>query len=252
MPANESENVWMRIWSQARLDILPGWDELSELTYYILSSFTRNVRGMLVLEEGSGTGRISLRLAKEGKMILLDISPDALRYSKRRAREIGANTYFVRGSIFNLPLRDSKLNLIWNSGVLEHYRFDKQQQAIGEALRVLQEKGRLVVIVPNKKAIFYNFFRVLNIKLGRWKFGYEKPLSPEELYAFSPKPNSHHSVGVLYQFRFITLPILGFLLNQMLNLLKQVIPHLRKLDKKYARTGHLVAALWIKTAGVSM
>jgi ubiquinone/menaquinone biosynthesis C-methylase UbiE len=246
MSTNESYEVWTRIWSQAALGLLPQWDQQSELAYQVLRIFNRNFKGQLMLEEGSGTGRISLRLAKEGKAILLDISGDALKYSKKRARKTGGDAHFIRGSIFNLPLRESSLDLIWNSGVLEHYKFEKQQQAIHEALRTLRKRGLLVVIVPNKKAIFYNLSRVLDMKLGRWKFGYEEPLNSKELHAFSPEPDSLCSLGILYQFRFITVPILGFLLNRMLSSFIQFAPYLEKLDKKSAKSGYLLAGVWKK------
>ncbi len=249
MSENESHDVWTRIWSQTRFDLLPEWDEQSELVYQILRFANKDFRGMLMLEEGSGTGRISLRLAKDGKVTLLDISAHALRSSKNRARNVTGDAHFIKASIFHLPFKECSLDLVWNSGVLEHYGFDKQQQAIHDALRVLRRKGLLVVIVPNKKAVFYSFFRNLDIKLGRWKFGYEEPVSQKELNAFSPKPDSHFSVGILYQFRFINLPTISFLLHEIMNHLLFSVPLLTRLDKTNVNAGYLLGGVWVKRTG---
>lgn len=151
---------------------------------------------------------------------------------------------FIVGLIFYLPIRDYSVDVVWSSGVIEHYRINEQQKSINESLRVLKKAGRLIVIVPNKKAVVYNISRMLSMKIGKWKFGYEEPLSPREFYCFQPKPITCYSIGFLHQFRFITLPIIGFLLNDILNLIYKLCPSLKKLDKRVP--GYLLGALWIK------
>jgi ubiquinone/menaquinone biosynthesis C-methylase UbiE len=247
MLSNQSENVWLEIWSKAvaRTNSIPLWDELSELVHYLLRLLIVDVKDKLILEEGSGTGRISIRLAEQGsRAILLDISRNAIMCSKIIARKVGVDCDFIVGSIFHLPLRGCLLDVVWSSGVLEHYEFNKQQRAINEALRVLKRGGRLVVIVPNRKAIVYNISRLIDMKTGRWKLGYEEPLSLEEFHYFQPKPCAYYSAGFFHQLRFVTLPIIGFLLNITLNFVYRLWPYLKELDKRIP--GYLSGGLWLK------
>jgi len=90
--SNQSENVWLEIWSKAvaRTNSIPLWDELSELVHYLLRLLITDVKDKLILEEGSDTGRISIRLAEQGsRAILLDISRNAIMCSKIIARKVG-------------------------------------------------------------------------------------------------------------------------------------------------------------------
>ncbi|MCC6019083.1 MAG: class I SAM-dependent methyltransferase [Candidatus Verstraetearchaeota archaeon] len=225
---------------------IPLWDELSELVYFLLRLFIPTLRNKVIIETGSGTGRISLRLAKcGGKVILLDISRNAIMYSKKLAREMNIDCDFIVGSIFYLPLREYSIDVVWSSGVLEHYEFNEQQKSINEALRVLKQNGRLIVIVPNRKAVIYNTFRVVAVKTARWKLGYEEPLSLEDLQRFQPKPIVCYSAGLLHQFRFVDLPIIGCFLNIILSFVYKIWPYLKELDKH--ATGYLLGALWIKS-----
>ncbi len=244
--SNQSENVWLRIWNYANFEVFPLWDELSELVFNLLTMTAKKFKDQLILEEGSGTGRISLRLAAEGKgrAILLDISSNAIKYSKNLAQKLGVGGDFIVGSIFSLPFRNCSLDMAWNSGVLEHYSFNNQQKSISEVLRVLRRNGRLAVIVPNRRAFIYNFSRMIDKKTGRWKLGYEEPLCAEDLHNFSPRPVFTHSVGVLYQFRFFSLPYFGRILNLILSAVHRLIPYFKTLDKKCP--GYLLIGLWIK------
>ena len=62
-----STQTWINIWRNVTFQDLPLWDDQSELVYKLLSSFsTSHLNGNLILEAGSGTVAISLRLAKEG------------------------------------------------------------------------------------------------------------------------------------------------------------------------------------------
>jgi 2-polyprenyl-3-methyl-5-hydroxy-6-metoxy-1,4-benzoquinol methylase len=79
-----SEDVWLQLWSKTRYNAIPLWDELSELVYFLLRLFISTLRNKVIIEAGSATGRISLRLAKHGgRIILLDISRNAIMYSKK-------------------------------------------------------------------------------------------------------------------------------------------------------------------------
>jgi ubiquinone/menaquinone biosynthesis C-methylase UbiE len=217
------------------------------LVYNFLKVFLyRGIRGKTILETGSGTGRISLRLAREGaEVLLLDISRDIIKFSKKIFKDSRSEGVFIVGDIFHLPFRSNTLDIVWNSGVLEHYTRTEQRKVFDEAMRVLKIGGSLIIIVPNSEALIYNLFRKLDVKLRRWRFGYEEPISPKELYHLFPsKPITHRSAGFIYQFHFVSLPLLGVALNIWLKFLYRSFPVLTTIDKSIP--GYLVAGLWKK------
>jgi ubiquinone/menaquinone biosynthesis C-methylase UbiE len=241
---DSSQNVWINLWKTTKFSSLPLWEDLCELVYNLLRALlSMDVKNKNVLEAGSGTGRISLRLATEGaNVLLLDISPAAIRFSKRAFKSLHLSGLFVVGDIFHLPFKESALDIVWNSGVLEHYGSSEQKKAFDEALRVLRKQGSCVIIVPNNAAPIYNFFRKLDIKTGRWKFGSEEPMSLSEPNL--PKPIARFSHGSIYQLNFISFPLIGTAIKVTIGFLLHILPIFSALDKK--GSGYLVGGLWRK------
>ena len=48
------------------------------------------------------------------------------------------DAHFIIGSIFALPFRVSSLHVVWNAGVLEHFKHREQQLAISEAYGTIE------------------------------------------------------------------------------------------------------------------
>lgn len=244
-----TEDVWRDKWKKTlgKEDQVLLWNYEYELTYSILTRENAISKGKTCLEAGSGTGRMSLRIAKDGaKPILLDVSKKAIEFSKRLAILNNVEANFVVGSIINMPFRSSCLDVVWSSGVLEHFTLEKQRIIVHESLRVLKQKGKLITIVPNRKALFYNLFRILSQKIKGWPFGYEEPLTVEDFQKFSPKPLAFHSCGWIFtQFSHIFIPgtvlIRGVVINFIQSLLKS---HYITIEK--SRPGLLLSAVWVK------
>src|SRR6516225_2703373 len=100
------EDVWDRYW-KAWPD-WSAWDDQSELIYRVIrqqapdgSEFDR------VLEVGSGTGRISAALARDGRRVcLLDTSAHALQIARNVFHQSRTRGDFVRASGMHLPFHD--------------------------------------------------------------------------------------------------------------------------------------------------
>lgn len=248
-----TEDVWREKWEKwekplGKENQLPLWNCEYELMYSILTSENAISRGKTCLETGSGTGRMSLRIAKDGaKLILLDVSKKAIEFSRRLFIVKNVEADFVVGSILNLPFRPSCLDIVWSAGVLEHFTPEKQQIIVHESLRVLKQKGKLIAIVPNRKARFYNLFRILSQKVKAWPFGYEEPLTVEDFKKFSPKPLAFHSCGWIFtQFNhifmgWIAVLIRGVVMNFIESMLKSYYVAIEK-----SRPGLILAAVWVK------
>lgn len=237
------ERVWKELWKRPRA--IPLWDYPSELKFSILARKMETFRDKTCLETGSGSGRISLKFRQHGaRPVLLDISREAIKLSKKLFREMDETADFLVGSILTLPFRDASMDLVWNEGVLEHFSAKEQQTAISEGLRVLRNRGKQIIIVPNEKANYVNFFRNLSIKIKTWPYGYEKPLSPEEFMKFSSKPVFVTSSGFLWQFRCVYVPVLQTIASPIFHTIRKMFPYFEKVDQKYP--GYFLIATFIK------
>jgi ubiquinone/menaquinone biosynthesis C-methylase UbiE len=237
--------VWLRIWKTTNFGKLSVWDDLCDLVFGLLQSLLPDdARGKRMLEAGSGTGRVSLRLAKSGaNVLLIDISRVAMKFSKDVFKRLDAEGDFVVGDVLHLPFQDSKLDNVWSSGVFEHFDPEEQKKEFNEALRVLRPHGKKIIIVPNSNAVVYNLFRKLDMRLGRWKYGYEDPISADSLCNL-PRPSAQFSRGFVYQLSFVSIPLLGRIVKIGAKFLLSCFPSISELDRRIQ--GYLVGFRWEK------
>jgi SAM-dependent methyltransferase len=126
-----------------------------------------------VLEAGSGSGKGSILLGKSIDRTFLDISHDALEYAKLIAKKFNAtNIKFVEGDIFRMPFKAKSFDLVWNIGVLEHYKRDTAIKLIKSMLRVTKTSGHVVIGVPNFRSPPIIKAKLLNYRLFRFIPGY--------------------------------------------------------------------------------
>ena len=94
-----------------------------------------------ILDLGCGWGR---ELSRLQNAIGIDVSRPSLRTAKNYVpNEV------VLASINSLPFKDDAFDLIVMSEVIEH--LGNQEGSIKEAVRVLQDKGRLILQTPNSQ-----------------------------------------------------------------------------------------------------
>lgn len=109
-----------------------------------------------ILEMGSGTGLLSLYMAKEGAEIyLLDKLKKALTYSSmmydflRKKGEVSKKAYFIHEDIFQMDSLLEKFDIVHNSGVIEHYSFQKAVEIVKKMKKHTNRGGIVIVCVPN-------------------------------------------------------------------------------------------------------
>lgn len=93
------------------------------------------------LDVGCGTGAMSVRLTRWGRVVSADFSPNALKFSRRRGLK-----NLVGADAMKLPFADDGFDAIVTMDVLEHLPDDCA--AMREFFRVLKPGGRVFATVP--------------------------------------------------------------------------------------------------------
>lgn len=107
-------------------------------------------KNMVVLDAGCGSGQHSNQIARFVKLTIgIDNNEKSLKIAKADAKnkEI-QNVQFVKGNLeHKLFLKDKSCDFAILFDVLEHIK--KRQFFLGEILRILKNKGLVIVVIPN-------------------------------------------------------------------------------------------------------
>ncbi|WOF17125.1 class I SAM-dependent methyltransferase [Methanoplanus sp. FWC-SCC4] len=131
--------------------------------------------GKKIIEVGCGTGQTLEIFSRRHSTTGLDISKNALKIAKSKCDNP------VNGDMFNMPFPDETFDLVYNSGVIEHFREPGNIRAIKEMARITRKGGNLMIIVPNSHCLWYRIWKYLSIKTNRFEFGYEEDYSLSRL-----------------------------------------------------------------------
>lgn len=116
-----------------------------------------NLKNMLVLDIGCGTGEYDYLLYKNKAIVIgCDIYIPALTIATKG----NYHTHYVIADAMNLPLKNSSIEFTFINEVLEHLENDSK--CIEESYRVLKEKGIIAIYAPNK---FYPW--ETHLKIGK-------------------------------------------------------------------------------------
>ncbi len=99
-----------------------------------------------VLEVAPGPGFLSVEIAKTGKYHVsgVDISKTFVEIATANAKEAGVEIDFRQGDAADLPFGDASFDFVICTAAFKN--FSRPVQALGEMYRVLQPKGKALVI----------------------------------------------------------------------------------------------------------
>jgi SAM-dependent methyltransferase len=199
------KDTFQKIWTRTDCRSATRLDPLSEDIAKVVLPLLPKPDGIRVLEAGSGRGMISALLAERGyDVTLLDTSKEALEISREvfRVRHCGFRA--IQGSIFAVPVPDRFYDVVWNAGVLEHFYFHEQVEAIRELVRALKPGGLLITLNPSARGWVYRTGKVVAELRGKWAVGQEFPVRTLRKHCLRLDLSLLEERDVLpeYQFRF--------------------------------------------------
>ncbi|OPY36714.1 MAG: hypothetical protein A4E35_01822 [Methanoregula sp. PtaU1.Bin051] len=167
-----SEEVWEKVWNKPLIT--------SDYSLKYLGFMERFEKTLpdhaTVAEIGCGTGQTLSLFSKRHTTIALDLSPHALVLARK-----AAEPELILGTIFSIPLRDESCDLVYNSGVIEHFKDPHNTKAVQEMSRITRIGGYVIVIVPNTFCPWYKMGKKVAVALKNFKFGYEEDYSVSRL-----------------------------------------------------------------------
>lgn len=179
-------------------------------------------KGATVLEAGCGSGD-TLACFTHQKTYGLDLSKKSLALAKKNA------DHATLGNIFHMPFSNEKFDLVYNSGVLEHFKEPTNLHAAQEMVRVTKKGGTVIIILPNKYCFWYRLYKKLTIALtGSWEFGYEEEYSLRRLKNLTRRAGLHiekaFGLAVMVPFATNRIEILPITIRKKLIHLDTIFP----------------------------
>ncbi|MFS0722836.1 methyltransferase domain-containing protein [Paenibacillus sp. 1P07SE] len=172
--AEQQKKVWDQLWTA---EVSYEWDPLSESIYRKIREHLPDPASSRVLEAGSGTGKISLRLAEdEADVTLVDYSEAAIVNSQRAFQQRLQAGRFIVSDIRNIRLPDGELDLVWNAGVLEHFTREDKIAILEEMARLTKPDGTILVFTPSARCLPYLAGKYAAEQQGIWMYGVEEPV----------------------------------------------------------------------------
>jgi len=195
----------------------------------------RNARGLnvsvggSVLELGSGTGELSLALmmACGFHVTLVDFSSESLDFSSQVYNLLGAPgmaTFRQADVTERLPFDDNAFDVVFSSGLLEHFEPHMQVFIFSEAFRVTRDI--VITLVPNAASLPYRLGKFLQERSGNWRWGKEDPVHTFDsvYHSLDITEYSEWSVGHRHALNFMR----GAGINHAADLVESLYDHMEK------------------------
>jgi ubiquinone/menaquinone biosynthesis C-methylase UbiE len=183
---------WDALYSQDKRSLFAKFEEFL-INRYFSGVFTKvilsvsNIKQGKILEPGSGGGMSGVTFAKHSfDVMCLDLSKNALIKSQSLFKHLSLDGEFTQATLFQMPIKDEQFNVVFNQGVMEHFRLDNLDPSNGvkEMMRVLKKNGTLVIFVPAYFSIaffIYKFLKMFNLVEKYWPYEDQDFLHKHEL-----------------------------------------------------------------------
>ena len=192
------ETKWDKLYDPKTISLFSRLEEFVINTYFS-GAFTKailsasNIKKGKIFEPGSGGGMTCAKFAIQGfDVTSMDLSENALHKGKNLFKHMALEAKFTLGDLFHIPIKDEQFDLVFNQGVMEHFRLANldPSKGIKEMLRVLKKNGTLVILVPayfSPLFLIYHFFKTFNLVNKYWPYTDQDFLHKRELHNMMKK-----------------------------------------------------------------
>ncbi|MDI6778511.1 MAG: class I SAM-dependent methyltransferase [Patescibacteria group bacterium] len=126
----------------------PDQDEPRACVPEFFEKHKKELKGGKIFDLGCGSGRNLLYAAKLGfEMYGLDISQVALSQLKNKLKEENLSADVRKGSVYNLPYKDTVFNCVMSINSLQHNDWKGAEKSFAEAGRILKDGGLFLLSV---------------------------------------------------------------------------------------------------------
>lgn len=148
----------------------------------LTSILTSQIKGLSsILEVGSGSGIMVSFFEKSG---LFSVGMDRSVMPLKVAKSKFSASNLISGDMFRIPFKSDSFDVVWNEGVLEHFKDPKNLEACKEMTRV--SKNLVIIAVPNRYTV-WPIRKTLLKAVKKWPYGYEESYSPNRLKTLMEK-----------------------------------------------------------------
>lgn len=186
-------------------DIAAGYDFFCHLSsFYLDFVWRRKINSFIhshetVLDLGSGTGAVALRLGKASRVIGIDFSPEMLKrgLEKKALKKNAQRVKFLLAKAEEIPFLDDSFHSVVSSFVFRHLQ-DNIGVVLKEIYRIIKPGGKILILEFGRpdfaffRKIYYLYLGWVVPLLGGIIFGQSKVrhfqyLKETILRFFSPK-----------------------------------------------------------------
>ena len=121
---------------------------MRKILFSLLDTYLKKKKNLKILDAGCGTGINLNYLKKYGDVTGIDISDEAIKFSKKRGYKI------KKANIEKLPFKDNTFDLVISLEVIYHKQVKNDIKALKEIHRVLKKRGLAIIRVPAKKILY--------------------------------------------------------------------------------------------------
>ena len=189
----ENKNKWDILYDPEKKTWFAKLEEFA-INKYFAHAFEKvilsvsNVQKGKIFEPGCGSGMTCAAFARQGhEVTLMDLSPNALNKALTVFDEFSLPCKFTIGDLFHIPIKSGQFDLVFNQGVMEHFKIAGLDPSAGinEMLRVLKKDGTLVILVPaylSPLYCVYQLFKFFKLIDKYWPYEDQEFLHKKELY----------------------------------------------------------------------
>lgn len=129
-----------------------------------------------VIEVGCESGTTCMLLNNDLDKTFLDYNEDIIRKVELACKQLNIKASFVNEDMFSMSCADKSYDVVFNSGVIEHYNKEERIRIINEYCRILDDRGTLILAIPNHYSFPYRSAYLLKKVFLR---GYQWPWPKE-------------------------------------------------------------------------